>query len=66
MISHFTLHRDIVESPGLAVKMERLGKRSVGEQDTQCKLLSQHTHVGLLSQHHLVVPAGGMRRSCTL
>lgn len=29
MISHFTLHRDILESPELAVKMERLGKRSV-------------------------------------
>ena len=29
IISHFTLHRDIWDSPELAVKMERLGKRSV-------------------------------------
>ena len=29
MISHLIPHRDILESPELAVKMERLGKRSV-------------------------------------
>ena len=29
MISYFTQHRDILEHPELAVKMEKLGKRSV-------------------------------------